>query len=83
LADDRTTKLADPRGIGLMQAVDVGGDAGPDPQRRDAVVQAAFEQGLLLLGCGKAGIRFCPSLCVTAAEVDAAVEIFGRVCRAV
>lgn len=82
LAGDPTTRLADPRGVGLMQAVDAVGSAGPDPARRNDLVQAAFEHGLLLLGCGKAGVRFCPSLCVTAAEVDTAVEIFGRVCRA-
>lgn len=82
LAADPSTKLADPRGLGLMQAVDIVSDAGPDPKRREAIVQAAFEQGLLMLGCGKAAIRFCPSLCVTADEVDTMLEIFGRVCRA-
>jgi 4-aminobutyrate aminotransferase len=64
-----------------MQAVDVLSDAGLDPKRREAVVQAAFEQGLLLLGCGKAAIRFCPSLCVTADEVDVMLDILGRVCK--
>lgn len=83
LADDPTTGLAEPRGLGLMQAVDLVDGAGPSTARRNAVVQAAFEQGVLLLGCGKAAIRFCPSLCVTAAEVDTAVELFGRVCRRV
>jgi 4-aminobutyrate aminotransferase len=83
LADDKATGLADPRGLGLMQAVDILGSNGLDPERRNNLVQAAFEQGLLLLGCGKAGIRFCPSLCVTPAEVDTAMEIIGRVCRSV
>jgi 4-aminobutyrate aminotransferase len=81
LADDSTTSLANPRGLGLMQAIDVLTAVCPDAKRRNAIVQAAFEQGLLLLGCGQAAIRFCPSLCVTAAEVETAMEIFGRVCR--
>ena len=81
LVEDASTRLAEPRGVGLMQAVDVMGDAGLDPKRRDALVQAAFEEGLLVLGCGKAAIRFCPSLCVTADEVDVMLEILRRVCR--
>jgi 4-aminobutyrate aminotransferase len=81
LADDPKSRLAEPRGVGLMQAVDVVSDAGLDPKRRDAIVQAAFAEGLLLLGCGKAAVRFCPSLCVTAEEVTTALDIFARVCR--
>lgn len=75
--------LADPRGLGLMQAVDIVGPHGPDPQRRNAIVRAAFERGLLLLGCGKTAIRFCPGLCVTRDEVARAVAILGDACRAV
>jgi len=81
LVADGSTGLANPRGLGLMQAVDVVDSDGPNVRRRDDLVQAAFHEGLLLLGCGKAGIRFCPSLCVTAAEVSTAMEIVGRVCR--
>jgi len=36
----------------------------------------AFERGLLLLGCGKSVIRLSPPLCVSAAEVEEALEIF-------
>jgi 4-aminobutyrate aminotransferase len=64
-------EMGEVRGLGLMTAADVRG--------RDAVVQAAFEAGLLLLGCGETAIRFCPPLCVTAAQVDTAVEILGEV----
>jgi 4-aminobutyrate aminotransferase len=81
LADDPKARLAEPRGVGLMQAVDVVSEVGLDPKRRDALVQAAFAEGLLLLGCGKSAVRFCPALCVTREEVDMALDIFGRVCR--
>jgi len=73
-------QLADPRGLGLMVAIDVLGRAGLDPHRRDAVIESAFHRGLLLLGCGKGGIRFCPSLCVTAEQVEAALDIFAAAC---
>ena len=29
-------------------------------------------------GCGKAGMRFCPALCVNAEQVDAALELFEQ-----
>jgi 4-aminobutyrate aminotransferase len=73
-AGERTV-LANVRGLGLMLAVDVLSAGELNPQRRDAVIRAAFERGLLLLGCGRAGIRFCPPLCVTAEEVATAVGI--------
>jgi 4-aminobutyrate aminotransferase len=72
------SQLANPRGLGLMQAIDIVGPAGLDPQRRHDVILAAFQRGLLLLGCGKAGIRFCPALCVSAEQVDIALELFEQ-----
>jgi len=81
LSSDPATKLANPRGLGLMRAVDALDDAGPSPKRRDALIQAAFLEGLLLLGCGKAAVRFCPGLCISEAEIATALEIFERVAR--
>jgi 4-aminobutyrate aminotransferase len=69
------------RGLGLMTAVDVvqPGTASPNPALREQVIQTAFRRGLLLLGCGESAIRFCPPLCVTAAQVDTAVRVLGEV----
>jgi 4-aminobutyrate aminotransferase len=72
--------LADARGLGLMQAVDVVRDGKPDCAGRHEIVQAAFRRGLLLLGCGQSAIRFCPALCVTSAEVDTAVQLLADAC---
>ena len=72
--------LAQPRGLGLMVAVDVLKDDHLDPQRRDTIVEAAFHRGLLLLGCGKAAVRFCPGLCVTAEQIEGALEILAAAC---
>jgi 4-aminobutyrate aminotransferase len=77
-------QLGDARGLGLMMAVDLvhpANDA-PDPHERDEVVQSAFQRGLLLLGCGESAIRFCPPLCVTAAQVDTALMILADVLQA-
>ncbi|MFO0969709.1 MAG: acetyl ornithine aminotransferase family protein [Gemmataceae bacterium] len=73
--------LGEVRGLGLMTAVDVvrEGTNALDPAGRDALVQEAFQRGLLLLGCGEAALRFCPPLCISAAQVDAALVILGRI----
>ena len=65
-----------------MVAMDVVKERDPDvadPALRDEIVQAAFHQGLLLLGCGEVAVRFCPPLCITAAQVDTAVGILAGV----
>ena len=76
----RCPVLRQPRGLGLMRAIDV-----VDPQsgegehaRRDDLVQAAFHQGLLLLGCGEYAVRFCPPLCISAEQIDTALHILDR-----
>ncbi len=74
--------VANARGLGLMLAVDLVHNGEAAPVRRNAVVQAAFRRGLLLLGCGAAGIRFCPGLCVTPQQVATAVGIFREACTA-
>jgi 4-aminobutyrate aminotransferase len=73
--------IGDVRGLGLMVAVDVVKDAqgALDPAARDEIVQAAFRRGLLLLGCGESAIRFCPPLCISAAQVDRALAILNDI----
>jgi 4-aminobutyrate aminotransferase len=75
-------QLGEVRGLGLMVAVDVVREHDPatiNAELRNAIVQEAFHQGLLLLGCGEGAIRFCPPLCVTAAQVNTALGILGDV----
>lgn len=75
-------ELGEVRGLGLMMAVDLVKDREAqllDPALRDEVVQSAFHKGLLLLGCGESAIRFCPPLCVSAAQVETALRILGEV----
>jgi 4-aminobutyrate aminotransferase len=77
---ERHASLAHVRGLGLMTAVDVITDSGdPDPKGRDAVVQAAFRRGLLLLGCGESGLRFCPPLCISAGQIATCLRLLDEV----
>jgi 4-aminobutyrate aminotransferase len=52
-------KIIDVRGLGLMIGLDL-----KDERRRNFVVQEAFKQRLLLLGCGYNAIRIAPPLII-------------------
>ena len=65
------------RGRGLMVAFDVA-----DHDAAEAVEQACFERGLLLLTCGTRGIRMAPPLVVTEAQAATALAIIAKACRA-
>ncbi|MFO0936270.1 MAG: acetyl ornithine aminotransferase family protein [Gemmataceae bacterium] len=71
------------RGMGLMTAVDVinPSDGSPAPQQREKVIDACFEKGLLLLGCGESAIRFCPPLCITSEQVQTCLRILDEVVK--
>lgn len=79
---DKHTLIGDVRGKGLMLAIDLVKDRDtrePASRERDAVVQACFKKGLLLLGCGVSGIRFCPPLVVRERDAKTAVRILDEV----
>jgi 4-aminobutyrate aminotransferase len=63
--------VRDIRGVGLMLGVEFASH-----EAANAVEQEAFERGLLVLECGEATIRLCPSLIVDEAAVDAAIALF-------
>ncbi|MGC9968025.1 MAG: acetyl ornithine aminotransferase family protein [Syntrophobacteraceae bacterium] len=76
--------MGDVRGMGLMVGVELVKDRitkESAPDLRDRVVQGAFQNGLLLLGCGESTIRFCPALIVSAEEVDTGLSIFEETLR--
>jgi 4-aminobutyrate aminotransferase len=79
---EKHRSIGDVRGLGLMVAMDVVKENDPhslDPVRREAIVQEAFHQGLLLLGCGESAIRFCPPLCISAAQIETTLRILDEV----
>jgi len=61
-----------PRGIGLMQAVNVQHDLAP------TIVQQALEHGLLLNALGTNTLRIVPPLNISSEEVDEAAELLDR-----
>lgn len=75
----RHPSIGEVRGIGLMIGVEYVKDREtkePAVKLRDAVVDYAFERGLLTLGCGQSTIRFSPPLSTTISEVDDALKIY-------
>jgi 4-aminobutyrate aminotransferase len=77
--------LKNPRGLGLMRAVDVVNPSTGkgDAEIRSKILHAAFAKGLLLLGCGQTSIRFCPPLCVTEDQVETAMKVLDEAIGAV
>lgn len=81
---ERHAIIGDVRGIGLMVGAELVKDRTTKEYacaERDAVVQACFRKGLLMLGCGSSTLRFCPPLVVTREEVDTAVGIIDGVLK--
>jgi len=71
--------VGDVRGRGLMIGVELVRDRTTKERatvERDAVVDAAFRHGLLVLGAGKNAIRFSPALVLTRAQADTAARLF-------
>ncbi|OFW10540.1 MAG: 4-aminobutyrate aminotransferase [Acidobacteria bacterium RIFCSPLOWO2_02_FULL_59_13] len=78
---DRHALVGDIRGQGLMVGIELVLDRQSKqyatPQR-DRLVQAAFEKGLLVLGCGVSTIRLVPPLTVSQKQIDFAVDVLDR-----
>ena len=64
--------MRDIRGVGLMLGVEFGSH-----DEANAVQQAAFERGLLVLECGEASLRFSPPLIVDELSIDRALQVFA------
>jgi 4-aminobutyrate aminotransferase len=70
--------VGDVRGLGLMIGVEIVKDKATKEYgaaERDRIVEAAFERGVLFLGCGPSTIRICPALVVTKEQADVAVDV--------
>jgi len=82
LLENQSSHIGNARGLGLMTAADVFENRATrklSPMLRDQVVQSAFQHGLLLLGCGESGLRFCPPLCISAEQIETGLSILGQV----
>jgi 4-aminobutyrate aminotransferase len=70
--------VRDVRGMGLMIGVEF-----ESHEAANAVQQAAFERGLLVLECGEAALRFSPPLTIDEEDIDNAVAIFDEALNSV
>ena len=78
--------VGDVRGRGLMIGVEIVREAEsrtPAPAERDAIIQKAFERGLLLLGAGENTIRISPPLIVSSEQASIAMDILEESIAAV
>ena len=67
---DHPDKVVDVRGRGLMIGVEL-----TDHDAAEALEQACFRQGLLVLTCGPAAVRMAPPLVVSREQADLAVDL--------
>jgi 4-aminobutyrate aminotransferase len=77
----RHRAIGDVRGLGLMIGVEFVQDQNtrePATDLVNALVQRAFSQGLLLLGCGRSTLRLAPPLIVDAADIDTGLAIIDE-----
>jgi 4-aminobutyrate aminotransferase len=69
------------RGRGLMIGIELVRNQEtrePNPEARNKVIERAFEQGLLILGCGESTVRLMPPLVIDREQADFAVDILDR-----
>ncbi len=69
------------RGKGLMIGIELVKSQEirePFPEARHKVIQRAFEQGLLILGCGESTVRLMPPLLIDREQADFAVDVLDR-----
>jgi 4-aminobutyrate aminotransferase len=73
--------IGDVRGRGLMIGVELVRDRATKeraPEERNALVQAMFRRGILILGAGRNAVRFAPPLVLTRAQVDDVLRVFDE-----
>ena len=66
------------RGLGLMCAFDL-----PTREFRDRVLQRCYDEGLVILGCGKRSIRFRSPLTITEAEIAEGIDLLTQSVKAI
>jgi 4-aminobutyrate aminotransferase len=73
--------VGDVRGRGLMIGIELVRDPKTKEravEERNALVQAMFRRGVLLLGAGKNALRLAPPLVFSTAQADSVLEVFDE-----
>jgi len=73
LEDEFRGLVSNTRGKGLFCAMDIDSS-----QNRDQLRSKAYEEGLILIGCGDRAIRFRPALNLKSSEVDEGIGIIKK-----
>lgn len=76
--------VGDVRGKGLMLGVELIRDTTsrqPATEERDRLLRRAFEQGVLVLGCGASTLRLMPPLMVSAEQADYVLDVLEGILR--
>ncbi len=68
--------LSNHRGRGLLRAYTM-----PSPEQRNKFTKAAYDSGLMILGCGEQSIRFRPTLDVEAGDIDKGMDIIHEILK--
>jgi 4-aminobutyrate aminotransferase len=78
---DKHPLIGDVRGRGLMIGVELVRDRKTRERatdERNAIVQAMFRRGVLILGAGRNAVRFAPPLLFTKTQVDDVLRLFDQ-----
>ena len=73
MAQDFPELVSNVRGRGLMCAIDLD-----TAQNRDQLRQKAYEEGLIIIGCGDRSIRFRPPLTIQRGELEEGFTIMRK-----
>ncbi|MBF8456104.1 L-lysine 6-transaminase [Kaistella sp. G5-32] len=69
LANKYPNLVSNPRGRGLMAAIDL-----PSGEQRDRMRELVYDEGVIILSCGDQSIRFRPHLNVSKEEIQIALD---------
>ena len=81
---ERHEVIGDVRGLGLMLTTEFVKDRDTKEyavEVRDRIVELCYKRGLILLPCGKSGIRYIPPLNIETEHLDTALEILDGAIR--
>jgi 4-aminobutyrate aminotransferase len=73
--------IGDVRGKGLMIGIELVRDRQTKVravEERNALVQAMFRRGVLVLGAGRSAVRLAPPLVLSKAQADSALKVFDE-----
>jgi len=74
--------IGDVRGMGLMVGMEIVTDRESikaNPAIRNKILELAFYEGLIILGCGPNSVRFAPALIVEKEHIDCCLDILVKV----